>query len=795
MKTHPRVGGEALVSFSCTRAFALSRAIALTRPDFWDPAGLSSDGSVENFKRRRQTELKHGRIWAAGELLYSLIGITVSWGCLFHTNDACMGRKGNGSHWHLSHKYRNKLMHSIHGNNMLLFCTLMSFCFSTVPFVHLASFLCVVLCSMFFVHVLHSIRRFSADLMFRTFRSSRKCQRCRFAHRRLRAARKRKPQRFTYLSLCILGICFVSPLTHVCIRTVWLHTFSRPLPVMPHCLWHKSRKQVNRLMHSIHGNTVRTPWESSPDKQGIQLFNVDELKLPGDNSGQILRADQVCNGATGFALCNSIFLQPKLKVRGGSYLLLIIPGPIGDDLRSLITSASATLIGNTFTATLTFEDPHSKKVFPKQVTCINLGLQNVAAADLRPTVTFAEDSVILCVHAYHKHNPEGWNEIYNHNFKTLRQNVVHRICQLGKFANLDFWGLRVSQKKDQLNGFVRVSGSESTVLLDCKDVILYFRPFVSPEKPPKPENGVALLWSNKIHNAHELTTVSNTLKGVRGFIANAQGLGVRVECDSLAAARSSLQMPSTRFTQTNQHVKGDLRFVAAGFPLAVSAAAVVKCLASPAQDSPWASWHVIPYKSTIQGSTRTWYLKADQPPLLKRLVLTDGTKVTISEQQTAQEAVQEKRRSMQQQAEIGKAKRRQDILSRTAASSEPFSNTDPWSNWNSSQASKGSKGQRRQSWNSSYTRDDNLASEVAQLRDQCNSLTERLDKTDRRIDVMDHTMAANHNEVMMALRSLGASGSSGSENPEQGRKRSPEMKQSPLKQLAGGASIHKAPKK
>ena len=29
---------------------------------FWDPAGLSSDGSVENFKRRRATEIKHGRI-------------------------------------------------------------------------------------------------------------------------------------------------------------------------------------------------------------------------------------------------------------------------------------------------------------------------------------------------------------------------------------------------------------------------------------------------------------------------------------------------------------------------------------------------------------------------------------------------------------------------------------------------------------------------------------------------------------------------------------------------------------
>ena len=29
---------------------------------FWDPAGLSADGSVENFQRRRATEIKHGRI-------------------------------------------------------------------------------------------------------------------------------------------------------------------------------------------------------------------------------------------------------------------------------------------------------------------------------------------------------------------------------------------------------------------------------------------------------------------------------------------------------------------------------------------------------------------------------------------------------------------------------------------------------------------------------------------------------------------------------------------------------------
>ena len=55
------------------------------------------------------------------------------------------------------------------------------------------------------------------------------------------------------------------------------------------CVWHKSRKDINRLMHIIHGNTIseRTPWESSPDREGIQVFNIDELKLSGDKSGQV----------------------------------------------------------------------------------------------------------------------------------------------------------------------------------------------------------------------------------------------------------------------------------------------------------------------------------------------------------------------------------------------------------------------------------------------------------------------------------------------------------------------------
>ena len=43
-------------------ALAHFGAVALSSTNFWDPAGFTADGSVENFKRRRQTELKHGRI-------------------------------------------------------------------------------------------------------------------------------------------------------------------------------------------------------------------------------------------------------------------------------------------------------------------------------------------------------------------------------------------------------------------------------------------------------------------------------------------------------------------------------------------------------------------------------------------------------------------------------------------------------------------------------------------------------------------------------------------------------------
>ena len=46
-----------------TRNFYKSATKTLQSPfGFWDPIGFTADGDVDAFKRRRATELKHGRI-------------------------------------------------------------------------------------------------------------------------------------------------------------------------------------------------------------------------------------------------------------------------------------------------------------------------------------------------------------------------------------------------------------------------------------------------------------------------------------------------------------------------------------------------------------------------------------------------------------------------------------------------------------------------------------------------------------------------------------------------------------
>ena len=43
---------------------------------FWDPVGFTTDGNVEDFKRRRQTVLKHGRVVMLATMGYIMPEIT-----------------------------------------------------------------------------------------------------------------------------------------------------------------------------------------------------------------------------------------------------------------------------------------------------------------------------------------------------------------------------------------------------------------------------------------------------------------------------------------------------------------------------------------------------------------------------------------------------------------------------------------------------------------------------------------------------------------------------------------------
>ena len=98
-------------------------AVAASSPYyyFWDPAGFTADGSVEDFKRRRATEIKHGRIWAPVGLLQPTIGTTFSRRSLLPTDGACMISFWPYA-WCLSRVDGNRLMHAMNGNS---FCHVM----------------------------------------------------------------------------------------------------------------------------------------------------------------------------------------------------------------------------------------------------------------------------------------------------------------------------------------------------------------------------------------------------------------------------------------------------------------------------------------------------------------------------------------------------------------------------------------------------------------------------------------------------------------------------------------------
>ena len=68
-------GDRSLYTASPLRA--LKNGLGVPDPvGFWDPVGFTTDGNVEDFKRRRQTVLKHGRVVMLATMGYIMPEIT-----------------------------------------------------------------------------------------------------------------------------------------------------------------------------------------------------------------------------------------------------------------------------------------------------------------------------------------------------------------------------------------------------------------------------------------------------------------------------------------------------------------------------------------------------------------------------------------------------------------------------------------------------------------------------------------------------------------------------------------------
>ncbi|CAE7804996.1 unnamed protein product [Symbiodinium sp. CCMP2592] len=564
--------------------------------------GFTADGSVENFKRRRQTELKHGRIWAAVAAQTAAIGTTSTRSCLVKTDGACV-------------------------------------------------------------------------------------------------------------------ISFASLAQQVTLRFV-------------------SNVARNKLMHSLYGNTsvvssTRSKWESTLDQTGVQLLHADELKLPGDAAVVTIRADQVSNGAVGFAFCNSVFLQPKLKVKGGSYLCLLIPGVLGADLKRLLQDANPTLLAHSFETVLSLEDPKTKRCFPRSVVGINLGLQNVTVAQLPPSVQKAEDpSVVVWVHAHQRYSPDEWMKCVGSNMREVKQTVSHRIAGLLNVSpgSFEMWGFSVGHSPNStLKACIRVTATQAKILYDCKDGFLFFRAFVRKGSSPTVEDDIVVLWTNKFTTVSSLAVVANTLQGLRGFVANAQGLGVRIEKRYIAAARVALQESNGKVFEVNRDVAGILLFEVQGFPSGTSAATVVTYV-----------------QIVIRPSFVLYFLKK-----IKKLIISKLP--SASEMRAALDA------KKKLETEADKARRRQNIIANSRGATCHDDDFDPWRNYKPEAKGKGKgKAHSRERVSAHVASDDSdMRATVMQFRREIDTITKRLDGQDVKFDQMNSRINDNHSEVMQALCSLG----------------------------------------
>ena len=190
---------------------------------------------------------------------------------------------------------------------------------------------------------------------------------------------------------------------------------------------------------------------------------------------------------------------------------------------------------------------------------------------------------------------------------------------------------------------------------------------------------------NKVCAISALAIVANTLQGLKGFVANAQGLGVQVEKPYVAAARTALQDTRGKINAANRRLAGTHMYEIQGFPTGTAAGTVSALLSTTEDEAKWKPWHVIPVKHIAQAASSTWNVKADVDPSHYRnfrVILANGTKLLVTKLPSPSELREAQLKKKTNEAEQDKARRRQAILSReaNAAVKEPDA-FDPWRNY------------------------------------------------------------------------------------------------------------------
>lgn len=464
----------------------------------------------------------------------------------------------------------------------------------------------------------------------------------------------------------------------------------------------------------------------------------------------------------GVSLCNSVFLQGKLQVTGGKYLTLIIPGTLGTDLKNMVQSAKPGLLARCHEGCLTLVDPQTNKTFSKRVVLINLGEAEVTFHSLSPSFDMPNDnSTTVWIHAYRIRPPDDWDQCVQPRIALTRANVLQKIgTLLNSEIAVEMWNFKIDLDQQQMHACIRVSDANAKKLFDCKDNLLFFRPFVKPGDTIKQEDGVVILWT-KYETISALNHVAATLQGIKGFVANAHSLGVRVELQHVKEARI-LQKPNPRISAVNATVFGKKLYEVSGFPAGTSASVVVNLLASTKDGSNWKPWLIIPVKHITRGPLCAWIVRADEDPCDWRMILGEGEfKLVVNSMPSKAEVVQTQRRKQVEQSEADKAARRTKILHETFK--PEHHSTDAWQQWREHQANKPGKGKgktkRPADATSSSSSNSPIEQVVQQFRVDVDALTNRVGAQDYKINEIQNSIQDNHNEVMTALRALSAGNS------------------------------------